>query len=277
MSVRLIFNSVWQNPGNRGQRLFRLGRAAAWQMEKRLWRRPRTVRLSNGVLFVAHPDCVVSSALTYANWPEFHELQFVRRFLQREDAIIDVGANVGHVSLLLSDLLTSENIFAFEPTPVSFRRLQENWRANAWPTTNLFQAAVGQSAGVVLIPDTSSPETKNAVAPANRDVAAVEVPLVSLDEYRQRWSGRRIGLLKIDVEGYEPQVLQGANQMLRSDRPRLIMFESLGGDVDATISATLANAGYAIFQLDQGGRPDFTRASSQNLFAVPTEERSALP
>jgi len=276
MSVRLIFKSVWQNPGNYRQRLSRLGRAASWQVEKRLWAKPKIVRLSNGARFIAHPDCVVSSALIYADWPEFRELQFIRRLLQPQDAVIDVGANVGHISLLLSDLVGPENIFAFEPTPISFQRLCENWRANNWSAKNLFQAAVGREAGVVRIPDTSSPETKNSLVAANGEIGTVEVPLVSLDECRAHWSGRKIGLLKIDVEGYEAEVIDGADKMLRLERPRLIMFESLGGRVDDEIRERFANTGYAIFQLDKAGHADLTRASAQNLFAVPNEHKAAL-
>ena len=104
----------------------------------------------------------------------------------------------------------------------------------------------------------------------------MEVPLVSLDECRAHWSGRKIGLLKIDVEGYEAEVIDGADKMLRLERPRLIMFESLGGRVDDEIRERFANTGYAIFQLDKAGHADLTRASAQNLFAVPDEHKAAL-
>jgi FkbM family methyltransferase len=276
MSVRLIFNSVWRNPGNYGHRISRLGRAAAWQLEKHIAPKPKEIRLPNNRLFVAHPDCVVSSALIYAEWPEFNELQFVRRMLKPDDLIIDVGANVGHISLLLSDIVGADNIFAFEPTPVSFQRLVENWRVNNWPTENLFQMAVGASSGLAHIPDTTSPETKNSITSANGTTRMVSVPMVSLDDYRIRWRGRQIGLLKIDVEGYEPEVFAGAQEFLRKDRPRLVMFESLAGVVDREIAAILLSSGYELFQLDRAGKPDFSTCSAQNLFALPKEERSSL-
>jgi FkbM family methyltransferase len=275
MSVRLIFNSVWHNPGNQGHRLSRLGRAAAWQLEKRTKGRPKTIQLPNGALFIAHPDCVVSSALIYAEWPEFRELQFVRGLLQRDDVVIDVGANVGHISLLLSDLVGAENIFAFEPTPISFKRLTENWKANEWSTTNLFQTAIGRSAGSVGVPDTPSPETKNAVG-ANNETRTAQVPLRSLDDLRSWWIGRSIGFLKIDVEGYEREVFAGASELLRQNRPRLIMFESLRGAVEKEIAAVLSAARYRSFQLDDSGRPDFRQVSAQNLFAVPEENTSTV-
>jgi FkbM family methyltransferase len=116
---------------------------------------------------------------------------------EQEDVIIDVGANVGHFSMLLADLVDPADIIAFEPVPVSFARLVANWRANEWSTDKLFQAAAGARSGVVRMPDTTSPLT------------TVHVPLTTLDAVRHLWRGRSMGLVKIDVEGYEPLVLPG--------------------------------------------------------------------
>jgi hypothetical protein len=49
------------------------------------------------------------------------------------------------------------------------------------------------------------------------------------------------------------------------------MFESLQGDIDAEIAAVLTEAGYAHFELNAEGRPDFATPTAQNQFAVPAE------
>lgn len=270
MSVRLIFKSVWQNPGNRGHRIERLIRAGLWQLRKRCFTGPQPIALANGITFNAHPDCVTSSALMYSDWPEFRELHFIRGRLQSNDVILDVGANVGHISLLLADVVAAQNIFAFEPTPISFRRLTANWKANRWPVEQLFNAAVGRAPGMAFIPNPTRPNTKNAVT----DLAGkgVEVPVIALDQLRQRWRGRRVGLLAIDVEGYELEVLSGATELLSRDRPRTIMFEALGGSVAPEISVLFDRVRYSVFQLGKDGQPDFENCSEQNLFAVPNEE-----
>ncbi|SRR5581483_7955260 len=269
MSVGLIFKSVWRNPGNRGQRFDRLARAAAWQIRKRFVAAPHVIALPNGVRFNAWPDCVTSSALMYSDWPEFWELHFIRRRLQPGEVIIDVGANVGHISLLLADVVGAENIFAFEPTPVSFRRLTANWLLNHWSTSQLYNCAVGKSAGTAIVGDPARPETKNAVGITSEDT--VEVPLVSLDSFRERWRGRRVGLLVVDVEGYEPEVFAGAEKLLGLDRPRLVMFESLDGSLATNIAALFDRVRFTVFQLSEHGEPDFEHLSAQNLFAVPNE------
>src|SRR5213083_1969333 len=104
MSIRIIGRSVWNNPGNRDKRVGKLFAALHWQIYKRVIKRPKIITLANGARFRAYPDCVISSALHYADWPEYEELHFCRRHLRRGDVVIDVGANVGHFSLLLADI-----------------------------------------------------------------------------------------------------------------------------------------------------------------------------
>ena len=273
MSIKLVTKSIWGNPGNRGRRLRKSLDAAVWQLRKRTIRSPRTVRLPNGVLFRAYPDCVVSSALIYADWPEYHELMFLRGALRSGDVIIDIGANVGHISLLLADIVGPSNIIAFEPTPVSFQRLVGNWRLNGWATDGLFQKAIGSNAGTVFVPDVDRPVTTNKVTSAPLPEPFVEVPLVRLDDLSHLWESRSIGLLKIDVEGYEREVFIGSRRLLEKHRPGLIMFESLSWSLDRRVGSLLASCEYVVFQLDLQGHPDFSGDSGQNLFAIPKEYR----
>ena len=272
MSVKLIAKSIWTNPGNDGQKIKRSVYAVLWQLWKRVVRKPRKLTLVNGRRFVAHPDCVVSSSLIYSQHPEFHELNFVRRLLDSEDVVVDVGANVGHIGLLISDAVAPKNIFAFEPTPVTFQRLTENWKFNQFPTEGLNHVAVGAETGTAMFADVTHPDTMNAQRISNdNSIPMKEIPLRTLDSYRQSWAGRRLGFIKIDVEGYEVGVFRGAMETLKHDRPRLIMFESLDGAVETEIAEMLRETGYRVFQLDANGKPQLDKSSSQNLFATPSE------
>ena len=126
MSFRIVYGSIVNNPGNSGKYLSKAVKAVGWQLWKRTARKPKKIVLANGRKFVANPDCVVSSALIYADWPEYHELQLLRKYLHQDDFLLDVGANVGHLGLLLSDVVDPNRIVAFEPTPITFRRLNTN-------------------------------------------------------------------------------------------------------------------------------------------------------
>jgi FkbM family methyltransferase len=277
VSLKLVARSVWNNPGNRGRRWRKTLRAVGWQVHKRVRRSPRFLQLANGVRFRAYPDCVVSSALIYADWPEFAELMFLRRFLRPGEAVLDIGANVGHISLLLADVVGPENLYAFEPTPVTFKRLVENWELNGWATDQLFEVAIGSSHGSVELPDVSHPLTTNAVATTPSAVKTACVPLLPLDAFRSQLADRRIGLLKLDIEGYEAEALAGGRELLLHERPRLIMFESLGGRLEESVGAIFEDVRYAPFSLDAGGLPDGRSLAAQNLFAVPAENLASIP
>jgi FkbM family methyltransferase len=268
MSLRIVLQSVLNNPGNSGQLGRKLCAAVGWQIVKRLSPRPRILTLANGTRFWAYPDCVVSSALHYSDWPEYHELQFCRRLVRPGQVVFDVGANVGHLSLLLADIIGPEQVVAFEPTPVTFRRLVENFRLNNWPISNLCHVAVGRTCGRIEMPDLAHPVTTNSPLVAAGAVRKVEVPLVSLNSLVSEYRGRDVGLLKVDVEGFEPEVFAGADEFLRVVAPRLVMFESLGGHPDPAVEQTLTAAGYRLFQLDAKGLPVLGGLRAQNLFAA---------
>jgi hypothetical protein len=110
VNLKIVFEAIWKNPANRDQKVARVLRAVSWQIDKRLCGRPRLITLPNGVRMWAHPDCVVSSSLIYADWPEYFEFQFIRRQLRTGDYVIDVGANVGHVLLLLADIVGPDKL-----------------------------------------------------------------------------------------------------------------------------------------------------------------------
>jgi FkbM family methyltransferase len=218
---------------------------------------------------------VISSALHYAAWPEFHELQWLRGILRPGDVVLDVGANVGHISLLLADIVGPDGLFAFEPAAVAFERLRENWRLNGWRTDQLFNVAVGARDGEVSIASATTPLTTVGVSSVPTE-NGVKVELRALDDLRARWRGRRVGLLKVDVEGYETEVLQGARALLAEDRPRAVMFESLSGALAPEIATLFSDAGYRVFGLDVHGRPDSERTAAQNLFAESRDTRPPI-
>lgn len=274
MSLILVAKSIFKNPGNRGRYLEKTLKAVSWQINKRTLKRNWILNLKNGLKFKAYPDCVVSSSLVYSDFPEYREILFLRKFLNKNDCIIDIGANVGHISLLLADIVNPENIYMFEPTPVSFSRLQENWNLNGFVTDNLYHCAVGSRNSTVFIENTDSPATTNSVSSGKTDNSSVEVEQVTLDSNFDLWKEKRIGLIKIDVEGYEREVLEGARKLIQIKRPRVIMFESLGNNIDPQIQKLFSDLNYRLFQLDDTGKKDLLNLDSQNLFAEPQENIS---
>ena len=273
MSAVSVLKFVWTNPGNRGARIRKLAGAFLWQLQKRLVRRPREMTLANGVRFVAHPDCVISSSLHYSDWPEHAELQFCRRNLRPGQRVIDVGANVGHFSLLLADVAGPENLFCFEPMRTAWDRLVANFRINEWSTSHLGNVAVGRSCGTVNFPNPDRPDTTTSISGPGSIGSTVPVSMINLDSTVSQHPPGAVGLLKIDVEGYEREVFLGAAQFLTRTRPNFIMFESLSQHLDFEIAKILREADYSVFQLEEDQTITFDRLDAQNLFAAPNESQ----
>jgi FkbM family methyltransferase len=129
---------------------------------------------------------------------------------------VDVGANIGYYLLLIESLVgPSGAIACFEPEPENLRELERNVAANAFGNVQVFAAAVGAGEGSVAM----RIGINAAIAGSAGEEGDFVVPLVSLDS---ALSGP-IDFLKIDVEGYEGEVLAGARRLLREHRPILFV------------------------------------------------------
>jgi FkbM family methyltransferase len=183
--------------------------------------------------------------------PEEHERDVWRALmseLKPDDIFVDVGAFVGLYTIAVARRLQSSGrVVAFEPDDRNYSLLQEHVRLNELQgNIELHHAAVSDQSGrSYFLADGSSEARLVSSAGANTVMAKV----VTIDLI---FAGRRIDVLKIDVEGYEEKVLRGADKILRTQllRPRAIFIEvhpyawpSLGVTSDSFLT-TLAEAGY---------------------------------
>lgn len=143
--------------------------------------------------------------------------------------LVDVGANEGEFSSAVSRLVRLAGVHAFEPQPACHPIL--NQALNEIPNSRLHPVAVGDKKGEIELLCTSNSKLASVLEPS-RDIAAgyehgdfdvqrrVKVPLVRLDDAIP--TGTKVGLLKIDVQGYELPVLEGARETLRSTQALLM-------------------------------------------------------
>jgi FkbM family methyltransferase len=270
-------HSIWQNQSNRGQRWRRLLMFVGWQLWKRLVRLPVVVPVFNGLRFVAYPDCQVSSGFVYYRIPDYREIAFLRSHLNG-GTLVDVGANVGSVSILLADRV--QHAFLFEPNPAAAARARENLAVNGLGFT-LCQVALSDSSGTVELEDSGGVSTTNRTVIGFQTSAPTRlVPRITFDEFLRtdfpptsEGAPGSITMVKIDVEGHENAVLRGMEHFLRQARPRLIMFEYLQRTNLAETIAILDSVDYRVFELIDG-QPSMLSANVkplQNLFACPSE------
>jgi FkbM family methyltransferase len=138
------------------------------------------------------------------------------RALPEGSLYVDIGANVGATVVVAALLRPDLRIIAFEPVPSNFRFLEQNITANDITNCTLVNAAVGEHPGELLMNDNGPWSLIGA--------GTTRVKVVTLDDYfiaNPQISS--IGLLKVDVEGYEPNVIFGAKQTIEKSRAPIFM------------------------------------------------------
>jgi FkbM family methyltransferase len=146
--------------------------------------------------------------------PEFQK--FCRNFVRRDYVCLDIGANIGMKSLLLSGLVPEGRIVAIEAAPRVFPILQRNIADNGIPNVAVMHCAVGASDGEVKFNDNS--------AWGYISDHGVTVPLKRLSTIIAEQGLARVDLIKMDVEGYEFEILQDAIETINEHRA-LVVFE----------------------------------------------------
>ena len=136
--------------------------------------------------------------------------------------IFDVGGNFGQTALRFASAFPMATIFSFEPVPASFERLVHSTRDNK--RIKAFNIAMGERAGIATMHLTHSAGS-NSIVRVDSATGAVDVSIDTVDGFADRHTTGTIDLLKIDVEGYELQVLRGASQRLSERRIRFVFAE----------------------------------------------------
>jgi len=138
---------------------------------------------------------------------------------------VDVGANVGYYSLLGGSCVgPNGKVFALEPSPYAYERLCEVLASNGLNQVKALQVALSgeRGEGVLYLPPPGN-HTPSLVPSDRSD--SIRVPLRTLDDCIDEWGVNEVDLLKIDVEGFEPQVLAGASSALKAGKVRALLCE----------------------------------------------------
>jgi len=143
--------------------------------------------------------------------------------IREGDYIFDVGTNIGEVAMQLAKRTgMNGKVYAFEPDPEIYQRLSCNLSLNEFKNLKAHQLGFGNKNETVFM----SPEVQNNSG-GNRIVAtqkgSVGVAIQKLDDFVQNNDIKKLDLLKIDVEGYEINVLKGATNTIEKFRPRLFV------------------------------------------------------
>jgi FkbM family methyltransferase len=145
--------------------------------------------------------------------------------LPHDAVIFDVGANMGVTTALFAKLIPDATIFSFEPDPEPFGYLQATIRANGFSRAQPINKALGAEPGQMsFLHNTGSAGASHLITGQTLGKNANEVVSVStVDLEMKALDLPRLDFIKIDVEGFETDVLAGARATLAQHRPDIVL------------------------------------------------------
>jgi FkbM family methyltransferase len=177
---------------------------------------------------------------------EAAETAAVRDLATPASIAIDVGANIGMYAVALATAVGRHGaVWAFEPVPQTSEKLRANIALNGLNNVEVVAAAAGDTGGIADI-RLANDSAYASLVHAKKGRATgriISVPMRTLDEVWQERGCPTVSFCKIDVEGAELPVLEGAQQVLAACRPALLLEADHGAELDA-LSSWLEPRGY---------------------------------
>ncbi|MCL4752346.1 MAG: FkbM family methyltransferase [Myxococcales bacterium] len=196
-----------------------------WQVGSRIVPGPVAVPWVGGARLLVVPGMTGATGNVYVGLHEFEEMAFLTHLLRRGDLFVDAGANIGSFTVLAA-AVSGATCLAFEPHPPTFAQLEDNVRINHLePLVTARQSALGERPSELRL--TASLDSANHLLSPDEPNGSgfVSVPVNRLDT---ELGDRVPTAIKIDVEGFETSVLDGAGPTLAQEHLLAVVMELNG-------------------------------------------------
>ena len=194
-------------------------------------------------------------------------LKKLTKFQSEDECFFDVGANLGQTLINYRTVEVKKKYIGFEPDPYCVVYLKRLIELNKMTNTSIAPVGLSESERLLKLysssPTDSGASLRSNLRPTRKLYSSI-VPTFKLDNVVQQLKPKPVSLLKIDVEGWELEVLKGMSDIFQSDRPTIIC-EIIFRDAEASIGEyqqrnreilnILDKYKYHIFQLIK--TPDF--------------------
>ncbi len=202
---------------------------------------------------------------------ETGHLEHLRTYVCPGTTVIDVGANIGFFTLLFADWVEGDGrVIALEPEDINYARLMKAVaRKGLGGCVETVMAAAAEASG-------SSHLALNPYHPGDHRLADDGIPVIalSLDDLLTKRGWPKVSLIKIDVQGAEQRVIEGARETIARFHPALFVevddgaLRAMGSDAESLL-AGLDGLGYRIHRLDSGAlSPPMTPVAASGLLSA---------
>ncbi len=143
--------------------------------------------------------------------------------LREGDCVLDIGANIGYYSLMEARIVGPRGkVYAIEPVPHNMKLLEDSVRLNNYDNIETFRLAIGQTDSVAKMYLSDHPNWSS-FYPPRKIMGKIDIPISSVDSFLK---GKRLpDLIRMDVEGYEYEIIIGMSGLLRSGVPLRMFIE----------------------------------------------------
>ncbi len=242
----------------RSKALERLAPRRSANVWARIGRRPILVPLDD---FVGRSIFLLGGFEPRVSW-------CIREFVRQGDTVVDVGANLGCMSLLMAQQVgESGRTIAFEPSPRCLPYLEATLSRNKDLRIELSTLGLAETSRrlTLSVPPENLGRASLVKGRAGINTDDYEVEVVSFTDFCQRNNVRRVDFMKLDVEGFESEVLKGIFSGDERIHPKRIVFEQRRGDSDAI--ALCQEHGYGVLGISHAGllKPRLVESDSQGF------------
>ncbi len=217
-----VLRMVLENPINRNARADGIIRFFRWQIGS--WLVPGKVLIPwiNGSRIFSDFMMSGSAGCAYSGLHEFEEMAFVLHFLRKEDLFMDVGANVGVFSVLAGSAVGASCV-SVEPGDEAYVHLQDNILINRMQDrVQAVKACISDEDAVCQFANSAESTLSHITFPSEDAESTTKVQTRKIDTVL---CGRVPAMLKIDVEGFEKQALEGASHAMAENGLNVILLE----------------------------------------------------
>lgn len=157
---------------------------------------------------------------------EERDTNFLRKLIKPDWVCFDIGANIGYYTLFFSLLAPLGSVYAFEPVPQTYDLLQKNVALNNLKNVFVHKIALSKKDGkqnFVIAEDSAFSSFFSTERVGIKELIPIQCQ--SLDSYAAEYHIPRINFIKMDVEGAEKWILEGASRVLIDIKPDVFMIE----------------------------------------------------
>ena len=189
--------------------------------------RRRLVELPNGIAYYLDPLTQFASRWFELGAYERETEAIFRAEIRPDDVVVDVGANEGYFTILAAQLAHRGRVIAVEPQARCIEAITRNLDANAIKNCTIQPVALGQMQGageLLLMPEMNS-GASSLVRSYRWSRRKQPVEIIDANELAARIGVQDIDFVKVDVEGYEPEVVRGLLPLLRAGRVKKLLLD----------------------------------------------------